>query len=207
MRIFGVSFDRRDVFALGLPVFFAFCSWLIWLAEIVYGIGWMSLAWLRAELASVYVVAALAVGSYLSPIVIYSRQTPWPTYLFCFTVLYISSLAGFFLSKNVFFALYSRIAVSEHIWQVWMLFFISGLVSAVFFYVKQIYLFKSHGLHVFTLMFVFLSVIPASLITIDWFPGLGKSSFFVDAVKMGYPAFWVNILLGQCSYFLVRRWI
>ena len=207
MQLFGIKFDRRDFWALTLPFVFGLLSWAAWLAEIVYGIGWKSLDWLWEELASVYFVTALAVMSYLSPILLFSRQTPWTTILLCFSGMYISSLAGFFGAKNVFFTLYSKIPPSEHIGLVWSLFFITLGVAAAFFYLKQIYLFKSHSLHVLTLMFVFLSVIPASIITVDWLPGLGNASSFVDAVKMGYPVFWINVLLGQTTYAMVRRWI
>ena len=93
----------------------------------------------------------------------------------------------------------------KHVWHVWILIIIVTVVAAAFFYLKEWYLYKSGRFHIMTLVAVFISVVPASLITIEWFQGYGNAVTFVDAVKMGYPMLWVNIFLGWTAYAIVNK--
>jgi hypothetical protein len=54
-------------------------------------------------------------------------------------------------------------------------------------------------------MFAFVSVIPASIISVEWLVNFGNASSFVDAVKMGYPFLWINIFLGHIAYLMVKK--
>jgi hypothetical protein len=56
-----------------------------------------------------------------------------------------------------------------------------------------------------TIVAVFISIVPASLISIEWVKGFASTESFVDAVKMGYPVFWLNTLLGWVSYAMAKR--
>jgi hypothetical protein len=55
------------------------------------------------------------------------------------------------------------------------------------------------------LVAVFITVVPASLATVEWIPGFGNGITFVDAVKMGYPMFWINVLLGWTAFAMVKK--
>jgi hypothetical protein len=56
-----------------------------------------------------------------------------------------------------------------------------------------------------TIVAVFISIIPASLISIEWIKGFATSVSFVESVKMGYPLFWLNVMLGWVSYAMVKK--
>jgi hypothetical protein len=47
--------------------------------------------------------------------------------------------------------------------------------------------------------------IPLSLITILLIPGFGHQTGWIDAVKMGYPVFWVTVLLGVAGVWIKER--
>lgn len=192
--------------ALLIPVLLGLLAWGIWLYEIVHVVGWMSLDWLTLPLYSVYIVTGITVASYLAPILLWSKAK-WYVMLACIVGMYLAAYGGYYLGRMMFTQLYAGVTDSKHVLDVWALFFIVLMVSAVFFFLKQYFLFKSGQFHVLTLMAVFISVIPASLATIEWFPGFGNSVGFVDAVKMGYPMFWVNLMLGWTAYAMVRKLI
>ena len=92
-----------------------------------------------------------------------------------------------------------------HVIYVWYLIFVVSIVAVFFYYVKQFLLFKSEIFHIMTIIAVFISIIPASLISIEWVKGFAVIESFVEAVKMGYPIFWLNVLMGFVSYAMVRK--
>ena len=49
------------------------------------------------------------------------------------------------------------------------------------------------------ILLAILSVYPLCVFTVKMFPGYGNGNNFVDAVKMGYPYFWIVLLMGLCG--------
>ncbi len=41
--------------------------------------------------------------------------------------------------------------------------------------------------------------------TVDFFPGYGNSTTFIDAIKMGYPFFWIVIIMGQIGFLTEKK--
>jgi hypothetical protein len=200
------GFYVKDFIALALPLFLGVVAWGVWLYEITQIVGWAGLEWLRVELYSVYVITGITVLSYLLPIFMWSRAK-WYWNLTCFLGMYLAGLGGYWSGRYLLTQLYSRIPHEHHISQLWALFLVLLIVSSVFFFLKQYFLFRSGSFHVLTLMAVFIAVVPASLGTVEWFPGFGSMHSFVDAVKMGYPIFWVNLFLGWTAYAMVKKLI
>jgi len=198
------KFKYVDVIALIIPVFLGMASLAIWLTEIRYFVGWNGIEWIRTDLKSVYIATLLAVCSYILPVVIISKPK-WPNAILSIILLYIFSLFSYFISKWIFKQLYIKMGDETHVMYVWYLIFVVTIVAVFFYYVKQFLLFKSEIFHIMTIIAVFISIIPASLISIEWVKGFAVIESFVEAVKMGYPIFWLNVLMGFVSYAMVRK--
>lgn len=202
-----MKFTTKDFIALTIPILLGILAWGIWLYEIVNRVGWESANWLRVPLCSVYIITGITVVSYLAPILMWSKAK-WYVMSACILGMYLAAYGGYYFGRYLFTQLYlKQFSDKTHVMDVWALFFLVLAVSAVFFSLKQYFLFKSGQFHILTLMAVFISVIPASLATVEWFPGFGSTIGFIDAVKMGYPMLWVNILLGWTAYAMVRKLI
>lgn len=177
-----------------------------WLAELIYVVGWEGEKWGTAYLNTVYLICFFVVLSYLSPVLIFVK-VKFKNFIITFTILYISSILAYYIAKKLFIELYHKMPEDKHVIYVWLLIVLVTVVAFVFFYIKQMLLYKSDRFHVMTLVAVFISVVPASLITLEWIKGFVSTESFIDAVKMGYPIFWLNIFLGLVSYSMVRRLI
>jgi hypothetical protein len=198
------KFKLVDFGLLFLPILFGFFSMLIWLIEIRSFIGWDGISWINTDLKAVYIVTLFAVLSYLFPILITCKPKRRIVFI-SILLLYFFSLFGFFVSKWIFGQLYTKIGDETHVIYVWYLIVTVTLVAAVFYFVKQLLFFKSEFFHIMTIVAVFISIIPASLISIEWVKGFATSVSFVESVKMGYPLFWLNVMLGWVSYAMVKK--
>ena len=204
VRLKLLKIKKTDVWSVLIPLLFGVLSMIVWLIDIFNNVGWNSLIWLNHHLLSVYIITALTVGSFLFPILL-KTNAKLHTIVFIVFALYIIALCGFFICKYLFIELYAEMPEDKHVWHVWILIIIVTVVAAAFFYLKEWYLYKSGRFHIMTLVAVFISVVPASLITIEWFQGYGNAVTFVDEVKMGYPMLWVNIFLGWTAYAIVNK--
>jgi len=198
------KFKFIDFFALLVPILLGIASLAMWLTEIRVYIGWEGIEWIRRDLKSVYITILFSVFSYVIPAVIFVRPK-WLNTLLCIFTLYFFSLLSYFVSKWIFKQLYIKIGEESHVFYVWLLIVTVTIVAIIYYYVKQFLLFRSERFHVMTIVAVFISIVPASLITIEWFKGYAVIESFVDAVKMGYPLFWLNVLMGWVSYAMVKK--
>jgi len=198
------NIKKIDVFVLSIPVLFGAFSVLLWLSEIIHIVGWLGIEWIIKDLKSVYIITLLAVLSYVLPILILSKVKS-RNIVKSVVLLYLFSLLGYFATKEIFRQLFDKIGYDTHVLYVWLLILDVTLIAAIFYYVKQYFLLKSERFHLMTIVAVFISIIPASLITIEWIKGFAPTESFLDAVKMGYPVFWLNVLLGWVSYAMVKR--
>lgn len=198
--------NKADFFSLMLPVILGILSVTIWILEIRYFIGWDGIEWILFDMKSVYLVALFSVLSFVLPPVIIGYSNSKRA-LIAALILYVFSIFAFFLSKQIFRQLYLKIGEKDHVIYVWLLIFLVTITAAIFYLTKDIFLFKSEKFHIMTIVAVFISIVPASMITIEWFRGFAVTESFVEAVKMGYPIFWLNILLGWVSYVMAKRFI
>jgi hypothetical protein len=198
------KFKFKDFFAILVPIILGISSLGMWLTDIRVYIGWEGIEWIKRELKSVYIITLFIVLSYVLPIVIISKPK-WSNSLICIVLLYVFSLISYFVSKWIFKQLYTKMGDETHVVYVWYLILVVTIVAGIFYYLKQFLLFKSEIFHVMTIIAVFISIVPASLITIEWVKGFSVIESFVEAVKMGYPIFWLNVLLGLVSYSMARK--
>ena len=177
-----------------------------WLFEIVVIKKWASLNWLKPPLYAPYAIALLTTIAYLAPIQLHYRASRFNWYS-AVAGLYFFSLAEFYAGKQLCYALYSRYWIITKIdlaigcTAIGLLF--AGLAVACYLSSKQL----NRGISYRPILanaVLFICVIPLSLLSIKLIPGYGASSGWIDAVKMGYPAFWITILLGVAALRTIR---
>jgi len=177
-----------------------------WLFEIVVIKKWASLNWLKPPLYAPYAIALLTTIAYLAPIQLHYRASRF-NWLKAVGGLYFFSLAEFYAGKQLCYALYSRYWIITKIdlaigcIAIGLLF--TGLAVACYFSSRQL----KRGISykpIFANATLFFCVIPLSLLSVKLIPGYGAGSGWIDAVKMGYPAFWITILLGVAALRTIR---
>jgi hypothetical protein len=187
------------VVALGLVAFG------LWLWEVLKVKGWPGLAWLNGyPYAAIGVVALVAVAIL---VVVGDRRTParrFAAFLACATSI---GLGCFELARESIFALYSRDhlailnagSLASRIGTVAAIAALPvaavlaavGIWAAVRFFLRR--------LTAWTILFLVVAlglVVPASMLTVRVFPALYGYTDHVHAVKMGYPVFWVVVLVA-----------
>jgi hypothetical protein len=183
----------------------AVTSIAIWLFEMTKVVGWSSLDWLQADLISPYFICGLAAVCFMTPIVLKYRKIDSKIVL-TFLSLSLVNIIAFFLAETFLKGVFNRIT-----------FFGEGssyyfLGIATFIGFAASYYFITHYLIVnmprlFVLLFATSEILMfvLAMITAYFIRGFGNSGYIADAVKMGYPQFWICILLGLCGVFILSR--
>ncbi|MDZ7879974.1 MAG: hypothetical protein U5L45_20010 [Saprospiraceae bacterium] len=180
-------------------------STALWLFEMTKVIGWSSLDWLEADLISPYVICSLAAICFMTPIVLKYKKIDGKIIL-TFLTLTMINIAAFFLAELVLKGVFSELSFFSEKAGTYTLGIITFIGFALGYYIVTHYLIVNMPrLYVFifasteVLMFV-LAVITSSLTR-----GFGGQSYFSDLIKMGYPQFWICILLGLSGIFILDK--
>ena len=183
----------------------AVTSIAIWLFEMTKVVGWSSLDWLQADLISPYVICCLAAICFMTPIVLKYRKIDSKIIL-TFLTLSLINIATFFLAETFLKGVFNRLSFfSEK-----NSFYALGLITFIGFALS--YYFVTHYLIVnMPKLFVFvfatseILMFLLAMITAYFIRGYGNNGYIADAVKMGYPQFWICILLGLCGVFILSK--
>lgn len=200
----------KDISLLVLPVVVGIISLLLWWYELHQVIGWQGLGWVRKPLTSVYVIPLLIVVAFLLPMRV-ELKMPIGWTLFYLLLLYGASVGAYFMAKQIFYTLYTKgLIVGNNkviTLSIWKLMATVILLSIVYFVPMRHYHKTTDGMHILTIMVAIISVIPASLICIEQMPLWSRNATFMDAVKLGYPIFWMPIFLGTLSTAAAKEWV
>jgi hypothetical protein len=176
-----------------------------WLFEMTKVVGWSSLDWLQADLVSPYLICCLAAVCFMTPIVLKYQKIDSKIVL-TFLSLSLVNIIAFFLAETFLKGVFNRITFFGE----GSSFYFLGIVTFIGFAVS--YYFITHYLIVnmpklFILLFATSEVLMfvLAMITAYFIRGFGNNSYIADAVKMGYPQFWICILLGLCGVFILNR--
>lgn len=188
-----IAWGKSLFFILGLAIF----ALLIWLLEVTVFIGWAELDWLFQFHYSIFFIGALTIGAYLLP---FYNTGRFPTQrLFSAGLeLYFAILAAYFLEKALLLTLYNGFygLFNNQNW----LFVMQGItlvITALSFYlVTQRWLTPLRWQQALVVGGCILLPIPLSLLTLQFLPSFDGNHTFIDAVKMGYPFFWIVIMMG-----------
>ena len=189
---------------------------LIWLAEILYRFSWASLGWLCSQLYSPYLLVLFPATAFLLPFV-FSKRISAGKFIFIAIVLSVINflfygwgdyllrisfsrfgLAMFFISpiRNIVEPI---IVASIPL----LLFLLFGL--AYFLLTKYLLAIKIKRVHILLFAIAILLVIPLSCITNRVLPFVEDSEWFFNAIKAGYPVFWITVLMGLCGWIIERN--
>jgi hypothetical protein len=176
-----------------------------WLFEMTKVVGWSSLDWLQADLVSPYLICCLAAVCFMTPIVLKYQKIDSKIVL-TFLSLSLVNIIAFFLAETFLKGVFNRLSFFGEDSN----FYFLGIVTFIGFAVS--YYFITHYLIVnmpklFILLFATSEVLMfvLAMITAYFIRGFGNNSYIADAVKMGYPQFWICILLGLCGVFILSR--
>jgi hypothetical protein len=188
------------VFDLAAIIILAAFAHSAWLGEIVYRLGWGGLEWLSRSHFSIFFIILFVVAAYLLPLRNESGKKR-AELLLPGIFLYTISLIAFHLAKILLFTIYSRMFPVYGYKLVVALLLIAPTAAAGFHYVTDRYIMPVRNIQFFLLILAMLAAVPLSRWSVQAFAGLnlsdGKS--FVDAVKMGYPFFWIVFTMGLAS--------
>jgi hypothetical protein len=200
----------KDIFLLITPVFIGVISLFMWWYELHRVVGATGFAWLREPMTSVYVISFLIVLAFLLPLRI-ELKMPIGWTLFYILLLYAASLGTYFLAKQIFYTLYTKGLIGGDnkiiTLSIWKLLATVILLSTIYFIPMRHFHRKTDGMHILTIMIAIISVVPASLICVEQIPLWSHETAFIDAVKLGYPIFWMPIFLGSLSTAAAKEWI
>lgn len=200
----------KDIFLLIVPIIVGVISLLMWWYELHQVVGWQGLGWIHQPLISVYIIPFLIVMAFILPLRM-ELKMPLAWTLFYFILLYGASVGTYFLTKHIFYILYTQGLIGGDngiiTRSIWKLMGIVILLSIIYFIPMRHFHRTTDGMHVLTIMVAIISVVPASLICIEQFPLWSSGIAFMDAVKLGYPIFWLPIFLGLLSTASAKEWL
>jgi len=179
-----------------LPLTLAILSNALWLGELTQIVGWESMAWLAHLHYSVFIIALLAVVAYVMPFRLIHR-TPWLQIGQAVLEIYPATLIAFFLAKTILFSIHTRLYGYFNFYIfVGLLILVVLLISFSIHLVTLKLMRRVRFTHGFYIAIGIVMTVPLSLATVRLIPGLNGDTSFVSAVKMGYPFFWIVILMG-----------
>lgn len=179
----------------------------LWLFEIVQMKGWYSLSWLHETLFAPYFVTILAVLAFLIPFQVYGfmnfRKTLFPA-----LILYVISIVCYEFGKYLCFKFYTSFYEFTMLELISMssisllLFLILGLS---YWLVSNMWMKMNRKTNSLYIALSTLLTIPLSLLAIRIFPCFGSGTNWIDAVKMGYPVFWMIASLGISGLMISKQ--
>lgn len=186
--------------AWGKPLFgilvLALLAYALWFAEIHYFIGWEGTEWLSYTHYSIFGIAAMVVISYLLPLRLLSNK-PWSLLAKAGTELYFVVLAAYFLEKLVLLTLYTQFyGFLNRDWLLVLQVLVIAMTVLSFYFITQRWLQALRWQQTLIFGAAMLLSYPLSLLSVRYLFNFSKDRIFLDAIKMGYPFFWITLLMG-----------
>lgn len=202
--------QKKDWLLLLAPLLVGVCCIVLWWYELHEVIGWQGKGWLRTSLNSVYAINALIVLVFLLPLIV-ELKMPIIWMVIYSVLLYATSMGAFIAAQAMFRDLYvegvglgNETVITVTIWKFLGLLII---VALVFFIPIRHFHRSTEGMHVLTIIVALISVIPASIISLENLPLWAHQITFLYTVKVGYPVFWTPIFLGLLSTAAAKEWV
>jgi hypothetical protein len=188
----------------------ALTCWAAWIIEVKWIVGWTGLQWLLTDLYSPYLICFLVALAYILPFLLkYGRIDSKLT--LTFLTFFVINLTAYLLSEVVFKTLYTPSPISLSKVEAFSIRFlhlaIFVLYALLYYFVtdKLIMKIARQAIAVFMLCVALMFVLGMG--TNYLFRGFGSSYGFIDAIKMGYPQFWICLLMGLASIYIIERYL
>lgn len=179
----------------------------LWLFEILTVKQWNSLDWLRGQLYSPYISALLAVLSFMVPFLL-MKQVATKKVVLSLAILYIVNIICYEAGKRLCYALYCKFCFwtkSDIVFLFSIAFTLFAFLGIAYWFVANKWIRKTRKINILLITLLAGLVIPLSLVAIQVNTGFGSQTGWVDAVKMGYPMFWMILLLGVSGIVIARQ--
>jgi hypothetical protein len=183
----------------------AVTSIAIWLFEMTKVVGWSSLDWLQADLISPYFICCLAAVCFMTPIVLKYRKIDSKIIL-TFLSLSLINIVAFFLAETFLKGVFSRMSFlgeNNGLYALGVITFIGFAVS--YYFITHYLIVNMPKLFVFVFATSEILMFVLAMVTAYFIRGFGNNGYIADAVKMGYPQFWICVLLGLCGVFILSK--
>ncbi len=171
----------------------------LWLYEIVVKIGWTGLNWLKLDLYSPWGICTCAATAYTLPFIVKYKLIDSKVILTWLSFICLNIAVFYFgetVLKKLFSPLIALLSFGESLKiRLFGLFAVSIFAFGYYQMTNQLILKIRKQQVVLFILAVALMFILGNM-TVFVLRGFGQGSSLVDAVKMGYPQFWVCILLG-----------
>jgi hypothetical protein len=205
------STTPTSLFSWLMPLLVALLCWLLWWGELTYWVPQQPYAWTQHHWYSVYPIIVLIIGVFLWPLQ-RAFDMPWRWLLFYGLLLALVSGSAYWVIHSIFQNLYLDFflgdpATNLMAWSIWKLLALALVVALFYFLPLWHFHTTTDGMHILTLLEVFILVVPCSLISLECFPMGSTSISFINAVKLGYPVFWLPIGLGYLSRAVAWEWL
>jgi MFS family permease len=180
----------------------AILSWVFWLYEIVAKIGWASLDWLNQDLFSPYLICLLVSVAYIHPFWVRYRNIDGKLILTTLT-LFILNISVFLLSDVVLRTIFSRLGFlqsSSYKFNTSMgLILLFGLG---YFFITDKLIFKIKTKYALLFLACPFLMFVLGTFTNFFIRGFATSWGVIDSIKMGFPQFWICVLMGFLGIYI-----
>ena len=171
----------------------------IWLYEIQVRIGWVGLDWLRKDLFSPLGVSFCAATAYLLPFIVKYKHIDGKVVLTWLSFICLN-MAVFYFGEAVLKSLFSRMSLLLSVGQSLKMRIFGLLAVGIFAFgysrITDKLIIKVRKQQVVLFILVAFLMFGLGNLTVYFIKGFGNGDTLADAVKMGYPQFWVCILMG-----------
>ncbi len=180
----------------------------LWLHEIVVRIGWASLLWLKEDLISPIAICFCAGTAYILPFIIKYKQLDGKVILTWLSFVFLNIAVYYFgeaVLKNLFSRVIVYLSLGANIKMRFFGLFAVGLFAFGYHLItRHLIMQVSKQQTVLFLISAFLMFV-LGILTAVFIPGFGQSAMLADAVKMGYPQFWICMLLGASGILTITH--
>ncbi len=188
----------------------ALMCWAAWIIEIKWIVGWTGLQWLLTDLYSPYLICFLVALAYILPFLLkYGRVDS--KLILTFLTFFVINLTAYLLSEVVFKTLYTpnpvALSKGESISIRFLHLAIFVLYALGYYFITDKLIMKIARQSIAVFMLCVVSMFVLGIGTNFVFRGFGSSYGFIDAIKMGYPQFWICLLMGLAGIYIIERYL
>ena len=199
--------SRKKILTFAIIFLLSVLGNALWLFEVVQIKGWHSLSWLSGTLYSPYFILLFVVFAFITPFIIKGGLSVKNTIVWA-AILYFVCLICFEAGKQLSYMIYSRFFFLTN--GPFQYFILIPLLVFVFFgftlwFTTHLLINPNRKINMLIISLLCPLAIVLSMVTINVFRGFGSQTDWVDAVKMGYPVFWLTLATGFSGMIMVRQ--
>jgi hypothetical protein len=185
----------------------AILSEVMWLYEISVKIGWASLLWLKEDLFSPIGICFCAGTAYILPFLVKHKQIDGKVILTWLSFIFLNITVFYFgeaVLKNLFSPIIAYLSLLANIKMRLFGLFAVGLFGYGYHIITKILIMKVRKQQTALFLISVFLMFVLGMGTALFVPGFGQGFTLTDAVKMGYPQFWICILLGLSGILTIK---